>query len=203
MASDPQPAAPQRPPSIPARAWRAWRGLVGGQRMTVAAALSLLITMFLPWFSEHGIAGGKTPVGLNLTAWDAFSLVELMVLFVGIGVLALMFVRGEGRGIGIPGGDGTLIFLAGTFVAILLLYRVFDRPGGEGITTGVQWGLFLALAAAVWLAMTGRAMRLQSSDGPAKTAGRLPPKDGAPAEPLTRDGARNVTFDVPQDHYDE
>jgi len=208
MATNPQhqDAAPA-PPSAPVRAWRAWRALSTSQKMSGIAALALLVTMFMPWFSQHGIVDHRTSVSLSLTAFDAFSIVEAIVLLVALGVLALLFVRGEGRGPGSPAADGAVILLAGGLAGVLIVYGMFSAPGGgPGVTTGLQWGIFLALLAAIWLASTGRAMRRPAG------AGRARPDEvrSAPAargeggnEPLTRDGARRVTFDLPHDQYDE
>jgi hypothetical protein len=195
--------------SPPARAWQAWRALDTRQRMAALATLCLLVTMFLPWFSETGIANGKTPVALTLTAFDAFSLVEAIVLLICIGVLALLFVRGEGRGAQMPGGDGVVILAAGSLAAILVFYRIFAGPSaGPHTSTGVQYGIFLALLAAGWLASTGRAMRTAVARGSApSTAPQASPVSQASAvsepprpsgaAPLGRDEARRVTFDAP------
>jgi hypothetical protein len=150
------------------RVFRAWRALAGEQRLSAIAALSLWITMFLPWYSESGIAIGKSGVrtgGITLTAWGAFSWVEAAVLLVSIGVLALLFARGERRAFHLPGGDGGVIVLAGGWTALLIIYRMFDKQstktvsGAGAINNGIEWGIFFALFAAIWLAWTGLAMR--------------------------------------------
>ena len=128
------------------------------------------------------------------------------MLLVALGVLALMFVRGEGRAPGSPASDGAVILVAGGFAAVLIVYGMFSAPGGPGITTGLQWGLFLALAAAIWLASTGRTMRRPAgasrSSSPVVRAAPAARTEGG-GEPLTRDEARSVTFDHPPDHHGE
>ncbi len=204
-APPPQDAAPT-PPSVPVRVWRSWRALSTSQKMSAIAALALLVTMFMPWFSQHGIAGGRTPLSDSLTAFGAFSIVEAIVLLVALGVLALLFVRGENRAPGSPASDGAVILVAGGLAALMIVYGMFSAPGGPGITTGLQWGLFLALAAAIWLASTGRAMRRPvGGERTSSAAVRAAPAAGGEGggEPLTRDGARSVTFEHPHDQYDE
>jgi type VI protein secretion system component VasK len=53
--------------------------------------------------------------------------------------------------------------LAGGWAALLIIYRMFDKTSqvvsGLKITPGNEWGIFLALFAALWLAWTGLAMR--------------------------------------------
>jgi hypothetical protein len=157
MATDGRRAARTTPGPL-IRVIRAWRALSREQRLTAVAALALWLTMFLPWYSENGLAKNSA-VSLSLTAWDAFSFVELAVLAVSVAVLALLFARGERRAFHLPGGDGGVIMVAGAWVAVLIFYRILDKPSARDVITGIQWGIFIALFAAIWLAYTGVAMR--------------------------------------------
>jgi hypothetical protein len=173
MATGGQRAARSTPGPL-LRVIRAWRGIAPEQRLSALAALSLWITMFLPWYSENGITTPSRAVSITLTAFDAFSFVELAVLLVSVAVLALLFARGERRAFHLPGGDGTVIMLAGAWVGLLIFYRMLDQQSVSGskngiITTGIQWGIFLALFAAIWLAWTGLSMRRSHRAEPALT----------------------------------
>ncbi len=175
MATGGQRAARTTPGPL-TRVFRAWRGLAPEQRVSALAALSLWITMFLPWYSETGVSIGKSSqaVSITLTAFDAFSFVELAVLLVSVAVVALLFARGEHRAFHLPGGDGTVILLAGAWVGLLIFYRMLDKQSASGgknglLTTGIQWGIFLALFAAIWLAWTGLSMRRAHRAEPALT----------------------------------
>jgi hypothetical protein len=147
---------------------RAWRALSGEQRLAAVAALSLWVTMFLPWYSESGLAVSKSGVrtgGITLTAWGAFSWVEAAVLLVSICVLGLLFARGEHRAFHLPGGDGAVIMLAGGWTSLLVIFRIFDKQstktvtGAGAINSGIEWGIFFALFAAIWLTWTGVLIR--------------------------------------------
>ena len=52
---------------------------------------------------------------------------------------------------------------AGLWTALLLVLRLFDKPGitqhGVAANVGIQWGIFFALAAAGLLAYAGSRMR--------------------------------------------
>jgi len=153
---------------------RSWRALSGEQRLSAVAAMSLWITMFLPWYSESpagAIKTGESVVTSSLTAWGAFSWVEAAVLLVSGGVLGLLFARGERRAFHLPGGDGGVIALAGGWTALLIIYRMFDKnsvkAGNLAITVGNEWGIFFALFAAIWLAWTGVSMRRSHRGEPA------------------------------------
>jgi hypothetical protein len=155
---------------------RAWRALSGEQRLAAVAALSLWVTMFLPWYSESGLAVSKSGVrtgGITLTAWGAFSWVEAAVLLVSVGVLGLLFARGERRAFHLPGGDGSVIILAGGWTTLLVIFRIFDKQstktvaGAGAINNGIEWGIFFALFAAIWLTWTGVAIRRSHRAEPA------------------------------------
>jgi hypothetical protein len=140
---------------------RAWRELDAEQRRAALAALALLLTMFLPWYDVKVVADGKL-VGDHISAFGDVSFIEAAIFLVSAGVLLLLFFRAEKRAFHLPGGDGTVIFLAGAWAAFLLFWRVFDRPDagdGDFSTVGIQWGFFLAFIAAGILAYVGYRIR--------------------------------------------
>jgi hypothetical protein len=158
-ASAAPPGAPT-PPNLFVRAVRAFRALGREQRISALAALVLWITMFLPWYSETGFAheeSGSAAVSLSLSAWNAFGLVQVLVLVLSLGTFVFLFARGERRALGAPLGETSIVVLsAGAAAAVLIIFGMFDRPGGgTGISTGIEWGIFLALLAAIWLAWSG------------------------------------------------
>jgi hypothetical protein len=144
----------------------AWRALTPDQRLAGAASAALFVTMFLPWYQQNAVVNAPRAAPLqsrNLNAFQVFSFVEAAVLLVAVAVLYLLFARGERRSFQLPGGDGTVVFAAGIWVALLLVLRLFDKPGitthGVAANVGIQWGIFFALAAAGLLAVTGSRMR--------------------------------------------
>jgi hypothetical protein len=153
----------------------AWRELAREQRVTALAALALWFTMFLPWYSRTAfVTVDKTtrPAAYSVSAFGAFSFVEAAVLLVSVAVLGLLFARAEGRAFHLPGGDGAVIAAAGIWVALLIFYRMLDKPGTQSIasvttTWGVQWGIFIALLAAVCLAYQGLRIRASNVREPA------------------------------------
>lgn len=142
----------------------AWRALGREQRRAALAALGLLVSMFLPWYSETVVSRtAPKPTQTSLTAFQDFSFVEAAVLLVSAGVLALLFARAERRSFELPGGDGLIVMIAGGWTAVLIFYRLLDKPGVQGnqtiATVGVQWGIFIALLVALGLLFAGAAMR--------------------------------------------
>lgn len=150
------------------RVGRAWGSLEGEQRTAAVTAIALFVTMFLPWYSRSavGVVGGR-PVKVDdtLTAFGAFSFVEAAILLVAVGVLWMLFARGEGKAFHLPFGDGNVIFAAGLWVCLLVFYRQFDKPSpdsSEGLATsiGVSWGIFVTFLTGLFLAFSGQRLRV-------------------------------------------
>jgi hypothetical protein len=134
------------------------------QRFAALAAGALLVTMFLPWYEKSVFIADTGKEGhASISAFGAVSFVEAAIFLVSAGVLVLVLTRAEGGKYHLPGGDGTVIFVAGLWASALIFYRVFDRPSingaGVGASVGIQWGFFVAFVAAGALAFAGQRMR--------------------------------------------
>lgn len=161
------------------RLLNAWGALGRDQRLAAMTSLGLFVSMLLPWYSKTVVVRtrGGGAGSQSLSAFQAFSFVEAAVLLVSVGVLATLLARAEGRDFHLPGGDGTIVMLAGGWVAILIFYRLFDKPGLQGneqivSSVGVQWGIFVALLVALGLAYVGRLMRFGERGAPPLTRAR-------------------------------
>jgi hypothetical protein len=165
----------------------AWRALAREQRRVALAALGLFVTMFLPWYSKTDtvvVKGAVKSTQRSLNAFQAFSFVEAAVLLVSAGVLAILFARAERRRFNLPGGDGIIVTIAGGWAALLIFYRLLDKPGLQGnervtATVGVEWGIFVALLVALGLAYGG--WRIHHGERPEMPARRRPRPTGGPA----------------------
>jgi len=179
------------------RLLNAWGALGRDQRLAAMTSLGLFVSMLLPWYSKTVVVrtrGGGTG-SQSLSAFQAFSFVEAAALLVSVGVLAMLFARAEQRDFHMPGGDGTIVMIAGGWVAILIFYRLFDKPGLQGnerivSTVGVQWGIFVALLLALGLAYAGRRVRLGERDAPPLSRARR--RDDAPASRSAREPAETI-----------
>ncbi len=178
-------AAAQRVGSGTTRLVRAWKALPNESRLAAYASGALFFTLFLPWYQVTLIAPAKTKTlqsaSASITGWGAFSFVEAAVLLVAAGVLTLLFQRAEGRAFHLPGGDGGVIFGAGLWTCLLIIWRIFDKQGAttagpSATTSGIEWGIFVALGAAAFLAYAGSRIRAAHRPEPP-----LPGEDTAPA----------------------
>ena len=147
---------------------RAWRALPHESRLAAFASIALFLTLFLPWYQVTLIAPARSATlqsaSATITGWGAFSFVEAAVLLVAAGVLTLLFQRAEGRAFHLPGGDGGVLTAAGAWTCLLIVWRIFDKQGAtthgpSATTSGVEWGIFVALAAGAFLAYSGSRIR--------------------------------------------
>jgi hypothetical protein len=153
---------------------RVWRGLPQERRLAVLACVGLFLTLFLPWYQETVFANGVSTLrsaSTSLTGWGAFSFVEAAVLLVAAGVLLLLFVRAEGQAFHVPGGDGGVITAAGLWTCVLIVWRIFDKQGTSrhgqiAYTSGIEWGIFVALGVGALLAYAGSLIRLAHEPEP-------------------------------------
>jgi hypothetical protein len=136
---------------------RRWGALAPEQRQAAGAAMALTLSMLLPWYQATYLA--RKDVTTNLSAFKVFTFVEAAVLLVAGGVIYLLAARADRRGFHLPGGDGWVITVAGGWAALLLVWRLFDKPDVEGAAVGIQWGAFVAFATAGALVAAGQRIR--------------------------------------------
>jgi hypothetical protein len=175
---------------------RAWRTLPHERRLAAYAAVGLFLSLFLPWYQRQFfvVIGGKIqPASDSQTAWGAFSLVEAAILLVAAGVLVLLFQRAEGKAFHLPGGDGSVITVAGVWSAVLIVWRIFDKQGGaaqgqNATTYGIEWGIFVALAIAIGLTLAGSRIRAAHRPEPPLPGDEdVQPTPGGPVAPSPPD----------------
>lgn len=189
---------------------KAFAVLTTEQRLAGACALGLFVTMFLPWYTRSTTAvvkGKLAPLDTTLSAWRAFSFVEAAILLVAVGVLGLLFARGEKKAFHLPGGDGLVILAGGAWVALLVFYRLIDNKTGSAsdfqrVDYGVSWGIFVTLLCGAALAVAGQRLRQAHvpepplpgegpGDAPTATDRRPPPS--ASEAPTQHAGPRERT----------
>jgi hypothetical protein len=166
---------------------RAFGVLAPEQRRVGLAALLVLGSMLLPWYSKTTNAITRQGLAANHESKMAItvpSFVEASIFLVAVAVLVLMFARGERRAFHLPFGDGIVVTAAGAWVGFLVFYRFVDQPAGGTTKTlaysyDLSWGIFFGLLAAAFLAYAGTRLKLASvaepplpGDGPTTVAPR-------------------------------
>ncbi len=170
---------------------RAWGAIDSEQRLAAGAALALLVTMFFPWYGLQSVNRRTGAIYThNISAFGDVSFVEAAIFLVCAGVLAMLFARAERRDFRLPGGDGTIVLAAGGWAALLIFYRVFDRPSSNNLPVGIQWGFFLAFVAAGALAYAGWRMRAHERPDPPARRSRVREAHERPDPPARRPRVR-------------
>jgi hypothetical protein len=186
----------------------AWSTLDRERRLAAIAASALFVTMFLPWYQQNAVvtaAKSQPLVSRNLNAFQVFSFVEAAVLLVAVAVLVLLYMRADGRKFRLPGGDGAVVLAAGLWSALLLILRLFDKPGitqhGVAANVGIQWGIFFALAAAGLLAYAGSRMRAGQRPEPPLLRRDRPPRPPPEQAPTVVVPRRTPVPAKPRERY--
>ncbi len=183
------------------RIGQAWAAMSRERRLAAVAALALLVTMFTPWYGLQSLNRKTGAIySHNINAFGDVSFVEAAIFLVAAGVIALLLARAEERNFSLPGGDGLIVAIAGGWAALLIFYRVFDRPAGNGYPVGIEWGFFLAFVAAGALTYAGWRMRHgERPPAPARHRGTRPlgPDGEDPAEPVQYEPAAAPEPPVP------
>lgn len=91
---------------------------------------------------------GVSAVLLVVSTFGPFSFVEAAIVLTGLAVLLLLRKRAEGREFHIPFGDGTVIAAAGAWCALLIVFRLPERPLGQSLLALVCAGVLLVAGAA-------------------------------------------------------
>lgn len=195
------------------RLGRAWKALSRERQAAAIAAGVLWLTLFLPWYqasvvSRNPKTRSASPIGESLNGWAAFSGVEALILILSLGTILLLFLRAEGRLSFPTGSDGWVVTVAGALSVFLVILGLFNAPSPASrdqyvLSTGLEWGIFLALLAAIGLTWAGGRMRRSLEEDPILARRQRPMRDPAgagspatatPSEPAT-DAAGNFEPD--------
>ena len=128
-----------------------------GEIVAGVAGAVLLLSMFLEWYTVRGRAEG-------LTAWGAFSVVDVLVALVAVLGIALAVSQVIGRGPALPVALGVITTTLGLAAALLVLYRIVNQPGPNDVI-GVGAGAWIGLAASLgvflgaWLSLSDERSR--------------------------------------------
>jgi len=123
-----------------------------GEMVAGVSAVALLIFMFLPWYGVSTDVPGFA-ASVNANAWEALSLIDILLFLVILVTLALVGARAMGNlPTNLPAPPGLMIAIAGAVALVLILFRIISIPGPDvdiqGVEFGRKIGIFLGLIAA-------------------------------------------------------
>jgi hypothetical protein len=117
--------------------------LAYGELVGAVGGLGLLVASFLPWYS----AGGE-----DATAWQAFSVVDLVIAAAAVAGLSVGLVVLFRISVSYPVAGSAVTTLLGGLALLLILYRLLDPPGGD---LDVELGAWLGLLGAAGVGVGG------------------------------------------------
>jgi hypothetical protein len=109
---------------------------------TGASGAALVIALFAPWFE-------------GADAWEAFSIVDLLLATVAAAAIALPVIAAVNSKTDAPIAATALTALGGIVASVLVLYRLLDPIGDGSRRIGLYLGIVasLGIAAGAWRAM--------------------------------------------------
>ena len=111
------------------------RRLRAGEWVAGLMGLVLLVSLFLPWYSD--------PSG-SRTGWQSLGALDVVLAVVALSALAIPVVTAFHRVPAVPLAHQSLTVLAGAVAFLLVLIRVLNMPDWA---VEREWGLWVALAA--------------------------------------------------------
>ena len=140
-----------------------------GEWITGVAGASLLVSLFLPWYRSNLEPGAQTASQpKKLSAWEAFTVVDLLLATAAAMGVALLVITAVQRTAPVSIALAALTALVGTIALGLFLFRLASAPGGEGtereLGLAVGGAAVLAVAGGAWLSMRDERPRRSPAD---------------------------------------
>ena len=149
--------------------------------------VALLVTLFLTWYSAGGSAtlgGREIEVSLNLTAWEAFSITDVILALTALSGIGLAVLTASRRSPALPVAAAVITTTLGALATLLVFYRILNQPGPNEFLE-VKFGAFLGFLSVLAVAVGGfRAIRdEEGEEAPIPTDVRPAPAPVGPSEP--------------------
>ncbi len=169
-----------------------------GEQIAGAAAVLLLIDMFLNWYSanisgELSAAANKFGVDTSVNAWQSFSTTDLLIFVTVVAALVMVGMRVMARSANLPVSLPLVVAALGALTTLIVLWRIINQPGPNdfiNVEYGAYLGLLLLIALTYGAVQAGGGvdtMRAEAASVPdratSSTAGGEPaaPPPAAPA----------------------
>jgi hypothetical protein len=142
-----------------------------GERIAGAAAVLLLVDMFLSWYSSAVSSA-------SANAWQAFGTTDILIFLTCLAAVAMVGLTVMGRTAGVALSVPMVVAALGGLTTLIILYRIANQPGSND-AVNVDFGAYLGLALAA--ALTYGAITASNAIG--DPAPPPPAPDPAPPPP--------------------
>jgi hypothetical protein len=116
------------------------RRLRAGEWIIALSGVALLVSLFLPWYGD------------DLTAWEALAVNDVILAAIGLAAIAALIATAGQRVPAVPIALEAVVTVLGFVALVLVAVRAIWIPDGAD---GREWGLWLALAGAAGIAVSG------------------------------------------------
>jgi hypothetical protein len=129
-----------------------------GEFLGMGAALLLLGSLFLPWFTTSSDNPNSTLAGESggdsVTAWQVFGVLDWVLVAACAAPFILSWIVARGHTLTWKPGEVTMIVGITAFVLILCNGIILGRPG-DSVDIGLGIGYFLGLIASAGMLVAG------------------------------------------------
>ena len=126
-------------------------------------------------------------VDQNIGAWDGEgflgTIANLIMLAAAVWAIVAVGFRAGVAEVELGIEAGRLTMLAGIAAALMVFLRMIFTPGGDGVETSLEFGIFVALAGAILIALGGVLSGEGARTAPAAPRRSEPPPPPPPSEP--------------------
>jgi hypothetical protein len=107
-----------------------FRRLRVGEWVVGASGLLLLVALFLPWYElgEGIVVGPPDVLDAHASAWDAFTVLDLLLALGALAAIAVVFVTAAQATPALPLALESLVALFGMLLLVLVVFRLADPP---------------------------------------------------------------------------
>jgi hypothetical protein len=139
------------------------RRLRAGEWLAAIAGVSLIVTLFLPWYDTGaGTRAGFDTMRNPVTGFEALSIIDILLVLLAALALALPLLQATQDAPNKPVGAAVLTVVLGTLGVLLVLFRLIDAPvDGFEVEAGAWLALLatIALTAGGWLSLAAEYVR--------------------------------------------
>jgi hypothetical protein len=129
-----------------------------GEFLGMGAALVLLASLWLPWFSTSSDNPNSTIAGAtggdSATAWEVFGLLDWILVAACAAPFILSWIVARAHSLTWKPGEVTMVVGITAFVLILCNGIILGRPG-DSVDIGLDIGYYVALIGSIGMLVAG------------------------------------------------
>lgn len=131
-----------------------------GQMVSAVSGLVLIISLFLEWYNVSA-KNAFIDVSKGASGWEALGFIDILLFLIGLIAIAVAAARAMNMSLPkLPASLGLIVLAAGILATLLVLLRILSIPDEgassiPGIDVGRSFGVFIALLAAIGVAVGG------------------------------------------------